>query len=858
MPKADPLSQYKAKRNFTVTTEPAEGGAANIDAPAFVVQKHWASRLHYDFRLELDGAMKSWAVPKGPSFDPRDKRMAVHVEDHPISYNKFEGTIPPGQYGAGKVIIWDKGTWASEGDARRGYREGKLKFELRGHKLRGKWALVRMKGNSEKQDPWLLIKEKDEFVRPSDEFSVVDEMPDSVAGTHDVGKTVGAKERETEAERPGADASGADASGADAPSAALPDTFQPELATLVDAPPKNGDEWLYEIKFDGYRLLARIQKHKARLYTRNGHDWTSKLKALSQTLARMKLPDGWYDGEIVVLDDQGLPNFQALQGAFDAARTSNIVYYLFDLPYCDGADLRALPLVKRRARLAAVLEQASVDPEGAVRFSDTFDVDARHIVTSACKLGLEGVIGKKKSSPYASRRSGDWIKLKCSQRQEFVIGGYTEPQGSRSGLGSLLLGVYDDKGKLRYAGNVGTGFSAKSLDAIRKKLNALHTDTRPFHATTGMDKKAQWVKPELVAEVSFAQWTNTGRIRHSVFHGLREDKPPIAIIRETAMPAQSSAQADNRATSVPVQKAASRPSAPESAISKLRVTHPERVIDDSTGITKIDLIRYYGLVAPLMLEHLKGRPVSLVRAPSGVKGQMFFQKHLETAKMTGVRQLSPDLDPDHEPLMEVVSAQGLLNAAQMNVIEFHTWNAIKTAIGKPDRMTFDLDPGEGVEWPAMQEAALVMRAFLNELGLVSFVKTSGGKGLHVIVPLKRRLGWDAVKDFSQAIVVHLAKTLPQRFAAKSGPRNRVGKIFIDYLRNGFGATTVCAWSARGRPGMGVSVPLSWDEVEHLASSAQWHVRNIHERLDAGNTPWADYAASAQALGPAMKTLGFKP
>ncbi|HUH60193.1 MAG TPA: DNA ligase D [Candidimonas sp.] len=833
MPKADPLSQYKAKRNFAVTTEPAEGGAANANAPAFVVQKHWASRLHYDFRLELDGAMKSWAVPKGPSYDPGDKRMAMHVEDHPISYNRFEGTIPPNQYGAGKVIIWDKGTWQAIGDARRGYRDGKLKFELHGHKLRGKWALVRMKGKSEKQDPWLLIKEKDEFVRPAGEFSVVDEMPDSVAGASVAG---------------GMDGKAEPNAAAATSAAALPDSFQPELATLVDAPPKNTDEWLYEIKFDGYRLLARIEKQKPRLYTRNGHDWTGKLKALSNALARMKLPDGWYDGEIVVLDEQGLPNFQALQGAFDAARTSTIVYYLFDLPFCDGTDLRRLPLVERRERLAAVLEKASADPEGSVRFSDTFEVDVRHIVASACKLGLEGVIGKKKSSPYVSRRSADWIKLKCSQRQEFVIGGYTDPQGARSGIGSLLLGVHDDRGNLRYAGNVGTGFNAKSLDVIRKKLEALHTETRPFHAATGIDKKAHWVKPKLLAEVSFAQWTNTGRIRHSVFHGLRDDKPPSAIIRETAMPAQSPTQPHH-----PMP-----PSVPESAISKLKVTHPERVIDESTGITKIDLVRYYGLVAPLMLEHLRGRPVSLVRAPSGVKGQMFFQKHLETAKMTGVRQLSPDLDPDHEPLMEVVSAQGLLNAAQMNVIEFHTWNAIKTVIAKPDRMTFDLDPGQGVEWTAMREAALIMRAFLNELELVSFVKTSGGKGLHVIVPLKRRLGWDTVKDFSQAIVVHLAKTLPQRFSAKSGPRNRVGKIFIDYLRNGFGATTVCAWSARGRPGMGVSVPLSWNEVEHLASSSQWHVRNIHERLDAGNAPWADYDASAQALGPAMKTLGFKP
>jgi bifunctional non-homologous end joining protein LigD len=606
----------------------------------------------------------------------------------------------------------------------------------------------------------------------------------------------------------------------------------------VDAPPSNSSEWLFEIKFDGYRLLARVQKKKIQLMTRNGNDWTSRMPALVKAIERAALPDGWYDGEIVVPGENGLPDFQALQGAFDSSRTSQIVYYLFDLPFCDGEDLRAWPLIERRARLQSLLEDRT---NATLRFSETFDVPARDIVASACRLGLEGVIGKKKDSPYVSRRSSNWIKLKCSLRQEFVIGGYTLPQGSRSGIGSLLLGVHDDQGKLKYAGNVGTGFNVKSLSDIRQKLDALQSDKNPFSSATGIDKKARWVKPVLVAEVSFGQWTNTGRIRHSVFQGLRADKPAKLITRETAMPA-----------------AAAPAPTPDTPLSKLKVTNPDRIVDKESGVKKIDLIRYYALVAPLMLEHLKGRPVSLVRAPEGVGGQMFFQKHLETAKMTGVRQLSPKLDPDHDPLMEVVSAQGLLSAAQMNVIEFHTWNAVKTLIGKPDRMTFDLDPGKGVEWPAMQEAALVMRSFLHELELVSFVKTSGGKGLHVVVPLTRRHDWDTVKGFSHAVVLHLAKTLPKRFAAKSGPRNRVGKIFIDYLRNGFGATTVAAWSARARPGMGVSAPVDWDEVEHLKSSAQWHVRNIHERLDRGNDPWKDYAKSAQGLGKAMKILGYKP
>lgn len=809
MAQHDPLKPYRSKRNFSVTSEPAEGGTANESLRSFVIQKHWASRLHYDFRLELDGTMKSWAVPKGPSFDTADKRLAVQVEDHPISYNAFEGTIPAGQYGAGKVIIWDKGVWVPLEDARKGYREGRLKFELRGHKLRGNWTLVRMNGQQSGQPPWLLIKEKDAFTRAADEFSVIDEMPDSVAALSD----------RTPIE------------------AALPETLKPQLATLVDAPPRDAEQWLYEIKFDGYRLLARMHKGQARLYTRNGNDWTDRLTALASRLKALKLPDGWYDGEIVILGAHGLPDFQALQNAFDNSATRDIVYFLFDLPFCRGLDLRKEPLTERRRALRALLPES---PDGAVRFSETFDVAGRDIVASACRLGLEGVIGKKKTSQYVSRRSGDWVKLKCSLRQEFVVGGYTDPQGSRVGIGSLLLGVHDEAGALRYAGNVGTGFNARTLGEIKQKLQALHTAQRPFSASTGIDKKAHWVKPVLLAEVSFGQWTKAGSIRHSVFHGLRSDKPAQRIIKET-----------------PMQTSALSPE-PSSLLARFKVTHPERLVDESTDTSKLDVVRYYALVAPLMLEHLKGRPTSLVRAPDGVKGQMFFQKHLETAKMTGVRQLAPELDPDHDPLMEIVSAQGLLNAAQMNVIEFHTWNAVKTAIGKPDRMTFDLDPGTGVEWPAIQEAALVVRAFLNELELDAFVKTSGGKGLHVVVPLQRRHDWDTVKDFSHAIVLHLAKTLPARFSAVSGPRNRVGKIFIDYLRNGFGATTVAAWSARARPGVGVSVPIAWDELNTLHGSAHWHIGNIHERLDKGNEPWTAYKDAARTLTAAMKILKFKP
>ncbi|SEM86823.1 ATP-dependent DNA ligase LigD phosphoesterase module /ATP-dependent DNA ligase LigD polymerase module [Nitrosospira multiformis] len=842
----DPLKTYRAKRDFSITPEPsgAASGKAAIKSTAkalsFVVQKHWATRLHYDFRLELEGTMKSWAVPKGPSFDPTDKRMAVHVEDHPISYNSFEGEIPSGQYGAGKVIIWDKGTWLPLEDPHKGYRDGKLKFELRGLKLKGHWTLVRMrKEENKKQEPWLLIKEKDEYVRSSREYSVVDEMPDSVAEldlsepSKAPATSASGSPKSSSISRKGAKTALPD----NARKADLPHTLRPELATLVDEPPLDPEEWIYEIKFDGYRMLSRIEGGEVRLITRNGNDWSRKLPHLVKAIGKMRLKSAWLDGEIAVLDANGIPDFQSLQNAFDSAHTEHIIYYLFDVPFYDGYDLRHASLVERRTLLQKLVEAHSPDE---IRFSDVFDASPAKILDSACRLGLEGVIGKRKTSVYVSRRSQDWIKLKCKNRQEFVIGGYTDPKGTRKGIGSLLLGFYDEDRKLRYAGNVGAGFSDKTLQDLRAKLDRIASTDSPFVKASGIDKNAHWVEPRLIAEVSFREWTRGGHIRHSVFHGLRSDKKADVIVREK-----------------PVHPAAE--SAPASAIPKsLKVTNPDRVIDPSTGFTKIDLIRYYSLVAPLMLPHLARRPVSLVRAPEGVSGELFFQKHWEKENMPGVEQLDPSLDPDHPPLLEVSTAEGLLSAAQMNVIEFHTWNATKNVIGKPDRITFDLDPGSGVEWALIQESAQLLNVFLRELGLKSFLKTSGGKGLHIIVPIRRLRDWDTVKGFSQAIVQHLAKIIPTRFTAKSGPRNRVGKIFIDYLRNGFGATTVSAWSVRARPGLGVSVPLAWEELSSLKSSTRWSASNIHERLDKGNEPWADYAETNQSIVPAMKKLGFSP
>lgn len=858
----DPLQAYRAKRDFKHTPEPAAGGKRS-QARSFVIQKHDASHLHYDFRLELEGTLKSWAIPKGPSLDPGVKRMAVQVEDHPISYASFEGTIPANQYGAGNVIVWDRGTWLPVGDPVAGLQNGKLKFELRGEKLKGHWSLVRMHGKGgERQPPWLLIKDKDDAARPAADYDVLQALPDSVI----TGAPLTPRQR-TAAKKTAAKAASTGSAATSKKTATtpglppgalkddLPQTLAPELATLVTHLPTDSKDWEYEIKFDGYRLLTRVEGTSIRCFTRNGHDWSDRLPALVQALSRLGLRSGWLDGEIVVHDSKGLPDFGALQNAFDSGSTAQIVYYVFDLPFYDGYDLRPLPLVERRNLLRALVQAA---PPGPVRFSETLEAGTQDLLVAVRRLGLEGVIGKRVSSPYVSRRSPSWIKLKTQLRQEFVIGGYTEPKGSRAGLGALLLGVYDDRGALRYAGNVGTGFDDDTLQQLQGKLAALAIP-RPAFAGLPASVKGHWVQPVLVAEVSFAQWTHTGRIRHAVFRGLRTDKDARKVTRESAQPIEDLMPATKKSAASPrtpaADKRGTRRPAPDSGT--LRVTHPERVVDPDTGLTKLDLVHYYALVAPLMLPHLRARPVALVRAPDGVQGELFFQKHAEATAIPGLKLLDPALDPGHAPLLEITTAEALLAATQFNVMEFHTWNATTRSIAKPDRMTFDLDPGEGVSWAQVLEAAQLVQALLKELGLPAFLKTSGGKGLHVVVPLKPAFGWDTVKDFSQAIVRHLSAVIPERFVAKSGPRNRVGKIFPDYLRNGFGATTVCAWSLRARPGLGVSVPVGWEELDGLSGPAHWTVANIADRIAIGNAPWDGYEQARCTLPAAMKALGFK-
>jgi bifunctional non-homologous end joining protein LigD len=882
-PAADdaPLARYRAKRDFSITSEPGPTAVTSRKALAFVIQKHDATRLHYDFRLELDGVLLSWAVPKGPSFDPKEKRLAMHVEDHPVAYGGFEGTIPKGQYGAGTVLVWDNGTWEPVGDPRAGMAAGKLVFRLHGRKLAGLWELVKIGKPGERQDPWLLFKKHDEWERPHADYDVVAALPDSVIAKplplleapgsatlapaeEAATKPANARPRTGRARKtePAFDVAAIDG----AVKAALPETLAPQLATLAKAPPTHGD-WLYEIKFDGYRLTTRLARGRATIVTRGGHDWTHKLGALAEELATLGLEDAWLDGEAVVMDAAGRPQFNLLQNALDGTRGDKVVYFLFDLPFANGHDLRGVPLHARRALLQRVLEAHSGD---RVRFSADFPAPANEVLQHACDLQLEGVIAKRRDGAYTSARSTDWLKLKCQERQEFVIGGFSDRSDNAKAVGALMLGYYDGAGVLQYAGRVGTGWSSKDAVALRARLAKVITEKSPFPAgttrsTRWMTRPAaedHWVRPTLVAEIVFTEWTPDGSIRHASYQGLREDKDARSVGRERAKapptstrpetPARSSTMETADAGAAPKKKAPPKPGTAE--VEGVRISHPERVIDAASGHTKLDLARYYASVAEFMIPHLKSRPASLVRAPEGVGRELFFQKHADVRTMPGVKQL-PDLWEGHGPLLEVPSAKALVAAAQMNVIEFHTWNSVKQKIDKPDRMIFDLDPGEGVEFAAVREGAQLMRAMLEELGLSSWLKTSGGKGLHVVVPLSPRLDYDTVKDFSQAIVQHMARTIPQRFVARSGPANRVGRIFVDYLRNGFNATTAAAFSARARPGLGVSMPCSWDELPDLRSGAQWTISDARDRMSFQKTdPWAGYWKCRQTLTAAMKAL----
>ncbi len=792
--------------------------------------------------------MHSWAVPKGPSLDPADKRLAVQVEDHPIAYNDFEGQIPAGEYGGGRVIVWDRGSWAPVGDAAQGLAKGHLKFDLHGIKLRGRWALVRLKDANAKQPPWLLIKDRDGQARRAGDYSVTKALPDSVGPAGDAAAPAATAVSNQSAAKSAA--APKKAVRKSTPHTPLPDQQAPQLARLLDAPPPDADAWQWEMKFDGYRLLARIDRAGGvRLITRNGLDWTARMPQLARAVAALRLPGSWLDGEIVMPGEHDLPDFAALQRAFDERRTAHLVYYLFDAPWLQGADLQTQPLTERRTQLQAALKALTAD--GMMRLSPVLPPEPHSLLASACRMGLEGVIGKRLDAPYRSGRSDTWIKLKCVQEDEFVVAGFTAGQGARGELGALVLAAHDADGALRWAGNVGSGFSGATLAALMRRLTPLAQTASPLAEGEKVPGKVRWVQPTLVAQVRHAGITPQGHVRQAVFQALREDKSAQEV-QLSGVSASKATAAQARPAQAASKQGASMATTP--SLEEQKLTHPERVIDPASGTTKLALARYYATVAPLMQPHLADRPVALLRAPDGLDGELFFQKHMQGRPVQAVTQLPPKLDPGHAPLMAIDSAAALLAVVQMNAVELHTWNATADKIERPDRFVLDLDPGEGVPWAKVQEAAQLAHTLLTELDLVPFLKTSGGKGLHVVVPIKRLYGWDAVKDFSRALTEHLARLMPDRFSAVSGPKNRVGRIYPDYLRNGRGATTVAAWSVRARPGMGVSVPLRWDELEKITGGAHWMLANIEQRLRVGNAPWEAWEKSARAIGTAARQL----
>jgi bifunctional non-homologous end joining protein LigD len=836
------LREYRRKRDFQATPEPAGNEARRGRGWSYVIQKHAASRLHYDFRLELDGVLKSWAVPKGPSLDPREKRLAVETEDHPVEYGGFEGVIPEGQYGGGTVMLWDRGTWDPRDDPRQGLREGKLVFTLRGSKLRGRWALVKLKprGRALKERDWLLIKEKDEESRPRGK-EITESEPRSVESQRDLDqiardrdRTWGSNRDESKKRRVSryrvsqAPRSAARASGARR--AAMPAEVEPQQATLVAQPPE-GDEWLHEMKFDGYRILARLDGGRVRLTSRGGHDWTERFPDIAAALKELPLRRALFDGEATVVLADGTTSFSALQNAGALPPGARLAYFAFDLLYLGDSDLRRAPLEERKQLLQELL------PSGGdtLRYSDHVVGSGSRFLTAACRMALEGIVSKRRDGAHRPGRGTDWLKAKCHREQEVVIGGFTEPNGSREGIGALLVGVHEQDGSLHYAGKVGTGFTAAAARDLRRRLAPLETKVRPFAPGKGVPR-AHFVEPRLVAQVRFTEWTSDGRMRHPSFEGLREDKEASEVTREKEAP------------SAPRGGARRSTKDGASEVAGVRLTHPERVVFPDAGVTKEDCARYYERVAPVLLPHLADRPLTLVRCPEGAGGQCFFAKHGGPWVPKAVRRLTIQEKTKKGEYLVVDSLASLVGLVQMNVLEFHTWNARASNLEKPDRIVFDLDPGPGVAWAQVAAAAVNLRERLERLDLGSFVKTTGGKGAHVVVPLTPRAGWDECLELSRVVCESLERDQPESFLTEMAKAKRAGRILLDYGRNHRGSTSVAAFSTRARPSGPVSVPVGWDELPALGGGDAFKLGDVERVVGAPRSdPWAEYQQIRQSV-----------
>jgi bifunctional non-homologous end joining protein LigD len=913
------LARYRSMRDFGVTSEPSGGAKATAlrndnkrskDAGLpFVIQKHAASHLHYDFRLGWNGVLKSWAVAKGPSYFTGDKRLAVQVEDHPMEYGGFEGIIPQGQYGGGTVMVWDQGTWEpQEGhtDVNEGLKAGSLKFIMQGTKMKGKWALIRMGGKAanEKKPNWLLIKEHDDFERKATDTPITEEAPNSAvtgrsleqiahsedhvwnsketargnawyrkdaAVAEDVEKSSGVSAAVAKKGKSGVKrAKDFDAKLKGAPKERVPDFVAPELASSSDTPP-SGQGWVHELKLDGYRIQARKDGERVQLLTRTGLDWTHRMRTIAQQVGTLSAESAVLDGEVVVLAENGTTNFADLQAAFQEGEKKPLSYFAFDLLHLNGHNLRGLPLVERKEILASVLEGAGE----YVRLSEHLQSNGAAIFEGACRLGVEGIVSKRATGKYLSGRSSDWLKVKCVYEQEFVIGGFTEPSNGTHGVGALLLGYYEGK-RLAYAGRTGTGFTQKTHRLLRNQLEELRQKDGPFDAPPAEARRgAIWVRPELVAQVKFATWTADNLLRQASFKGLREDKPAKEVRRESAAkplmttPQEqeetqrashgaakgiaAKAESGSASGSSKAKKAEGSAKDDSGAKAPVRLTHPEKVLDVETQLTKQQLADYYWAVAEHMLQHVAGRPLSLVRCPEGSGGPCFYQKHANHMLPPGVGSVDvPDKKTGKvEPYITLSTAEALAGLAQMGVLEVHPWGSRNDDLEHPDRIIVDLDPDAAITWERLTESAGDVRKRFKKLGLESFLKSTGGKGLHVVVPFMAEHDWTVIKQFVHEFVLQMEKAEPSLYLTKMSKAARKEKIFLDYLRNERGATAVAAFSPRARPGGPVSLPLSWNELKlgehpaaHVADFAGWKGR-------LRNDPWKQMGASEQRITQEM-------
>ena len=822
------LARYHQKRDFQRTSEPrgAKKKLANREkserALAFVVQKHDARNLHYDFRLKLDGVLLSWAVPKGPSLDPSVKRLAMEVEPHPLEYGEFEGIIPKGEYGGGTVMVWDRGTWSCDGDPHRALAKGHLSFSLSGSKLNGAWHLVRTnraaaeKSANKSEHSWLLFKSLDEHARDNDRL-LIDE-PNSVATDRDLdqiarnggsGKRVpNLKPRRTRTSKKANDSR-----------TKVPSHVSPELATLAQTAPV-GDDWVHEIKLDGYRILARIENGEVTLLTRNGKDWTERMPTLRAALGKLPAQSAIIDGELVALDQSGVSQFQSLQDSLHAENDAALVYYAFDLLHLNGEDTTGKPLIERKLRLRELLSGSKESLTGTVRFSEHVVGNGPAFFTSACKLGLEGTIAKRTLSIYRGGRGRDWVKIKCGKDQEFAVIGYSEPGGSREYFGALLLATRR-AGELTYAGKVGTGFSDASLKELHQKLSRLKRKTAPLaHPPRGPDARGvTWIEPKLVAQIGFTEVTRDGLLRHPTFKGLRDDKPARQVKLEEPMPLDLLTHARTKSKSLRVGR---KP--------KYVITHPDKVLYPELGITKQEVLDYYELVAARLLPHVVNRPLTLVRCPNGQGKSCFFQKHPGAGTPPGMRSVSIREKEGKSAYSVIDDATGLFGLVQLGALEIHTWGSRADDFEHPDMLVFDLDPDPLLEYVAVIAGARAIREVFAQANLEAFVKTTGGKGLHVCVPIKPDLGWEQVKAFTRNVAQALAQRSPELYVATQSKARRTGKIFIDYLRNGRGATFIAPYSTRARENAPLAIPLEWDELSPKLLPNHFNLRNVQRRL----------------------------